>query len=66
MLINKTPQTYYPYLSKLLIVNPQDYNELIIGVQLLMKYDQKNINIYEEYNPAIIKMLVQPLPTIME
>lgn len=31
-----------------------------------MKYEQKNINIYEEYNPAVIKMLVEPLPTIME
>lgn len=38
---------------------------MVIGLQILLKFEQKNINIYDEYNLYVIKMLVEPLPTIM-
>jgi len=34
-------------------------------MNVMMKYDQEDINIYEEYNPIIIKELVSPLPAIL-
>jgi hypothetical protein len=38
MLVNKSPQSYYPYLSKLLITHSKDYQQLVVGLQILMKY----------------------------
>jgi midasin (ATPase involved in ribosome maturation) len=38
----------------------------VVGLQALLKYEQKAINIYEEYHPAVVEALVQPLPAVME
>lgn len=66
MLVNKTKENYYPYLSKTIFHNCSSYEHMIDGLQIMLKYEQKGINIYEEYNPSLIKFLVSPLPKILE
>jgi hemoglobin-like flavoprotein len=66
MLVNKTPQNYYPYLSKMILASADAYDQLVVGLQALSKCDHKGLNIYEEYHPAVAKALVEPLPAIME
>ena len=66
MLVNKTPQNYYPYLSKMVLAHADSYDQLVVGLQALSKCDQKGLNIYEEYHPAVAKTLVEPVPAMME
>ncbi len=53
-------------MSQNFIKTSTNYEEMIIGMSLINKYEQKHINIYEEYNPILIKFLVKPLPSILE
>ena len=66
MLIGRTQEHYYRYLSKAIMNGCSTYEELVCGLQILLKYEQTTINIYEEYNPTMVKDLVSPLNGILE
>ena len=46
MLVHKTKQNYYPYLSKKIFNNCSSYEEMIWGLQILMKVPLNTVNIY--------------------
>lgn len=66
MLICKNGEQYYHYLAQTVLNHTKTYEELVCGLSLLQKYEQPNVNIYEEYNPHLVQELVAPLPAILE
>jgi hypothetical protein len=66
MLVCPQQDTYYRYLSQTAMQSCGSYEELVLGLQTLLKYPQAALNIYEEYNPALVAELVAPLPALLE